>query len=250
MKKNIFEEVDDFFRVFSDDEVGRFFFCNLPFWSLVYLIFWALVAYLGPYALMLMVPGVVVPILMNIILMVFYSGTEAGNKLSSLKFSIPLCLVLFIPLFGFPGLLDGFLFDFIRSKTFAEYYWWALRGWWNFFNHLNYFAEDTIPSKFYVWRFLYGHVVFMVLSTTFTIFFFYNYHQREVDEAKEHQEELNRAQEEEEAEKRRKLQDEERARVRAIREAQEQEEKKKLEKERREKMKEVTAKDPWDSGFL
>ena len=197
-----------------------------------------------------MIPGVVVPILMNIILMGFYSGTEAKNKLSSLKFSGPLCLAVFIPLFGIPGAIDGILFNFIRTKSFQEYYVWFLENWWAFFNHLNYFADDYPPDGMYGWNIFYGHVIFVALSFIVTIFFFYNYHQHKVDKAKERQEELIRAQEEEEAEERRKLRDEERARVRALKEAQQQEEKERQEKERREKMKEVTAKDPWDSGFL
>ena len=244
------KEIDETFALFIEDGMGRFVFCHLPFWGLVYLILWGFVAFLGPYILMLMIPGVIVPLCFHLILTGFYTELSQNRGLSSLKISAPLCAVVFITLFGIPGFLNGLFFSFIRTKAFGEYYWWALKGWWDFFNHINYFAKDTFPGSFYGWNIFYGHIVFVVLSIAVTVFFFYLYHDLQMDEAKKLKEEQLKAEEEAEEERQEQLREEERQRQRAIREAQEKERREKAEAERQEKLKEVTTKDPWDSGFL
>jgi hypothetical protein len=257
--RNPFQQVDEFFSVFVEDEAGRFFFCNLPFWGSVLFIGWHVVGGVGLYLLWAaLVFGLVPCVIANIYLGIFehdrfeyYEG-----KLTLFRLSLGAYVVSVLTFIGIPGVYFGWVLQVIKTQMFAEIYWNVIVYWWKFFNFNHDYTKKTGKGLIaaYAFHFESWQWAFLVSALVITPALFYwlyiNLKERivleELEEMKHEQEAKKRA---EHAALRVQEIDEQRVRYEKRRQDEAAAE---IEKQRKVQLKinEVKGKDPWDSGFL
>lgn len=256
---NPFKKVDEFFTAFIDDEANRFFVMNLPFWSFVTYITWHLVEYLGLYLIWAGLVFVLTPYIMAVIVYTIYNQDKSEyyeTPLTFFRFTLAGYLVSVLTLIGIPGWYFGYLMKWIQAPPFNELYWKAIVIWFRVFNfyydwknkELQEFANSySFKYQTWAWSFFMSSVVIVP-----GIFYWLYSNAREKAEIEEKERVRLAA-----ATEQKRIRDEARekdvsARQLAYEERQNREQE--IEKEKQQKLeaklKEVRAKDPWDSGFL
>lgn len=256
---NPFQKVDEFFATFVDDEMGRFFCFNLPFWSFVTYITWRLIEYLGLYLIWAGLVFMLTPYIMAVIVYTIYNQDKSEyyeTPLTFFRFTLAGYLVSVLTLIGIPGWYFGYLMKWIQAPPFNELYWKAIVIWFRVFNfyydwknkELQEFA-NSYSFKYQTWQWS-----FFVSSVVIVPGIFYWLYSNAKEKAE--LEEKERARLTAVADEIR-IRDEAREKELAARQLAYEERQKReqeIEKEKQQrlaaKLKEVKSKDPWESGFL
>jgi len=230
-------------------------------YGLLYSIGWLAFGFLFPWFVILLIPLFFYPMFIAFgsfhLSRLGLEENESSKPSRSFWLFVVIGLVQ-IYLFGIPGYKEAKLWFLIGNESFKEFYFGGfIKGFWNFWNHLNYFSKGNVPFNFYnfdmvhfQWVFLGGYVLVN------------GYMQFELnaglirDREKRAEKLLSRQKEGEEALKehqrieRQEIEDEQRRKQEKI-EAQERAKQEEIRLERlRKKKAEVEEADPWDSGFL
>lgn len=243
------ENVDEFFKVFIEDGLGRFVFCHLPFWSLIYFIAWNFLAYLGPYVIFGVVFFILPPLIFGGILFEIYKMDEV-RTFRRFKIAIPIYLGILLITVGIPKLYYGWFLDMVSNRDVDKIYVGFIKYWWIFFNHLQPFKDVEVPTDLYQYRFVSLQFLLWAVSLLGTSVIFYIFYDTDKDEQKKIQQEIEKEAQEEvrnaQLTKERRIRDEAlRLKNEEIARAKQVEEDAK-----QRKIDETKAKDPWDSGFL
>lgn len=257
---NPFKKVDEFFATFVDDEMGRFFCFNLPFWSFVVYVTWNLTESLGLYLLWAGVVFMAAPYVIARVGLMIYSEDQIKQDGVG-QWQPPwawICgyVVSVLVLIGIPGLYFGYVLKFAQSKMFNDFYWGFVVLWWKVFNFYHDYKMKDLESfaqgfsfRYLTWA--WSFFVSAALMVPGMLYWMYasakeNFQAEEIEEnrlatavrALKLQEEAQTK----EAQKRQLV----------FEEKKQQEEQAQKEKQRKlqEKMNEIKGKDPWESGFL
>lgn len=223
----------------------------------VYLMVWTLIGYFLPWFLILLTPLVFLPLLMAF---VSFKVSRVGLREfeeADLVRCVPafvIGFILFTVFLGIPHITVSKAWFYIDSKAFKDFYFLSfIENFWSFWNHLNFFAKDTIPFEFYSFKNIHFQLVFWAGYLMMNPLFQWLFHsdvqdskkardgarKAELKAQREALEEEIRAEKALKQEKEALLEEQERARHEALK-------KEHLKKKRRE----VTERDPWESGFL
>ena len=256
----IIKSVNEFFEKIAPDEVGRFFFLHLPFWSLVGFIMWRIAEFFGLQLLFAFVVFIFIPLIPAVGILETYNSEfryrEHRDKVRFWQVSVVVYLAATLTLVGIPRVYSGLLMDAVKSTYFNEAYWTVISYWWRFFNfYHDYKIKD---AQAFVNRFVFNYeecqeLFFMSSVIVAPVLFWWLYAKgRRTEAAQEREamrEEASAKKAEEKLEADRKAMAE-RERIFNERLKREQEAKREEQRKLQEKINEVKGKDPWDSGFL
>lgn len=257
---NPFKKVDEFFATFVDDEMGRFFCFNLPFWSFVAYVTWNLTESLGLYLLWAgVVFGLTPYSVARTGLMIYGEDQIKQDGVGQWQPPWPwICgyVVSILVLIGMPGLYFGYIMKFAQGTAFNDFYWGFVVLWWKFFNFYHDYKTKEIQdfAQGFSFRYLTWAWSFFVSAVVIVPGMFYWLY----TSAKERfqTEELEQSRLTEKARSTRLYEEaqakdtEERQRAFDAKKLNEQQVQKEKQKNIQAKINEIKGKDPWDSGFL
>ena len=257
---NPFKKVDEFFALFVDDEMGRFFCFNMPFWSFVIYVTWNLTESLGLYLIWVGLAFVAAPYLIARAGLMIYA--EDQIKRAGVGHWQPpwawICgyVASILVLIGIPGLYFGYVMKFTQSKAFNDFYWGFVVLWWKFFNFYHDYKMKEFESfgrgfsyQYLTWAWSFFVSAALVAPATFPWLYSSAKERLQAEELEQSRlaekaralKLYEEAQTEEANERQRSYE------AKKLREQQEQLEK---QKKIQAKINEIKGKDPWDSGFL
>lgn len=257
---NPFQKVDEFFTTFVDDEMGRFFCFNLPFWSIVVYVTWNLTESLGLYLLWAGVVFGLTPYVIARVGFMIY-GEDQIQQNSARHFQLPWAwiwgyVVSVLVLIGIPGLYFGYVMKFAQSKAFTNFYWGFVVLWWKVFNFYHDYKMKELESfaQGFSFRYLSWAWSFLVSAVLIVPGMFYGLYSSTKKRLQAEELEQNRASEKAHAtrlyEEAQAKDVEERQRAHETKKLREQQEHQEKQKKIQAKINEIKGKDPWDSGFL
>lgn len=257
---NPFRKVDDFFAAFIDDEMGRFFCFNLPFWSFVVYVTWNLTESLGLYLLWTGVVFGLTPYAIAHLGLMIYSEDQIKRDGVG-RFQPPwpwICgyVISVLVLIGIPGLYFGYVMKFAQSKAFNDFYWGFVVLWWKVFNFYHDYKMKDLESfaQGFSFRYLTWAWSFLVSAVVAVPGMFYwlygSIKERFQAEELEQSRLAEKARDLKLYEEAQAKQADERQRAYEAKKLREQQEQLESQKKIQVKINEIKGKDPWDSGFL
>lgn len=257
---NPFRKVDEFFAMFVDDEMGRFFCFNLPFWGFVVYVTWNLTQALGLYLLWAgVVFGLTPYVIARAGLMIY---DEDQIKQDSVGHWQPpwawICgyVVSVLVLIGIPGLYFGYVLKLAQSKAFNDFYWGFVVLWWKVFNFYHDYKTKELEAfaQGFSFRYLTWSWSFFVSAAVIVPGMFYWLYGTTKESLQAEELEQNKLAEKARAtklyEEVQAKQADERQRTYEVKKLLEQQEQMEKKKKIQAKINEIKGKDPWDSGFL
>ena len=257
---NPFQKVDEFFATFVDDEMGRFFCFNLPFWSFVLYVTWNLTESFGLYLLWASVVFGLIPYAIARLGFMIY-GEDQIKQDGVGHWQPPwawICgyVVSVLVLIGIPGLYFGYVMKFSQSKVFNDFYWGFVVLWWKVFNFYHDYKMKDLESfaQGFSFRYLTWAWSFFVSAVVIVPGIFYWLYSS--TKGRLQAEELERSRLAEKALTKRLYEEaqakeaEDRQRAFETKKLREQQEQLEKNKKIQAKINEIKGKDPWDSGFL
>ena len=241
------EAIDDFFKLFIEDGLGRFVFCHCPFWTFCYWLLWNIGAYLGPFILF----GLVFCVLPSLFFAGFlFAIYEDKRNFKFFKIILPIYVGLILLIVGIPYVYYGGFPSVLAEKNMQNFQWGFIKYWWAFFNCIQPFKNDDVPWKLYEYDYRSLQIILWAAALLITPGWFYFFFQHDKRQREELQKQIEK--EDQEEEKRKRALENERIREEnwRRRQAEEARIKKAAEDAKQKKIEETRGEDPWGSGFL